>query len=256
MFGDRDFFTQAYEEAYVISEPEDTQEETEAPVDNIDDEQEEVEEVEETAPETQTPQELTPLQIKEMYEKYFGEQEQEVNNTEPELDEDTKSALELYRYLESNPHLVQAMREVDQQGYQQLNTFVPDEITKQLQELKDFQDEYHYNMYVNELKGKYSDFDEDKVLEYAEKNDVTNLEVAYKALKAEKMQEPNMEEIKAQVKAQIMEELKQNSLNTQSIVGGITQKPITQDDDVKLTSKQARIAKAMGMSPSEYAKWS
>ena len=52
-----------------------------------------------------------------------------------------------------------------------------------------------------------------------------------------------------------MEELKQNSLNTQSIVGGISQKPVNTDSEVNLSSKEKRIALAMGMTPEEYAKW-
>ena len=71
------------------------------------------------------------------------------------------------------------------EGYKNLNNFVPDELTKKVKEMEDFIEEQRYEKYVNGLKNKYSDFDEDKVLEYAEKHDVLNLEVAYKAMKAE-----------------------------------------------------------------------
>ena len=69
------------------------------------------------------------------YKEYFGEQPaQKVEEPkEQELDEDTKSALELYKYLEENPHLIQAMRDVDVDGYKQLNTYVPDDFINKVQ---------------------------------------------------------------------------------------------------------------------------
>ena len=121
--------------------------------------------------------------------------------------------------------------------------------------MEEYIEEQRYNNYVSGLKAKYSDFDEDKVLEYAEKHNVLDLEVVYKALKSESIKEPNIEELREQIKAELLNELKQNSLNTQSIIGGVSQKPINQEQSVRLTSREERIAKAMGMSPSEYAKW-
>ena len=121
--------------------------------------------------------------------------------------------------------------------------------------MEELLEEQRYNSYITGLKSKYSDFDEDKVLEYAEKHDVLNLEIAYKAMKADSVKEPNMEELRKQIKEELLNELKQNSLETQSIVGGVSQKPINQDESVRLSSREERIAKAMGMTPSEYAKW-
>ena len=55
-----------------------------------------------------------------------------------EIDEKTQSALDLYKYLEENPHLVQAMRDVDVEGFKKLNNFVPDELTKKIKELEEY----------------------------------------------------------------------------------------------------------------------
>ena len=74
-------------------------------------------------------------------------------------------------------------------------------------------------------------------------------------MKADSIKEPNMEELRKQIKEELLNELKQNSLETQSIVGGVSQKPINQDESVRLSSREERIAKAMGMTPSEYNKW-
>lgn len=254
MFGmedDRDFFTSAFNEAYSITDN------TEAPSEPVEEPvSDSNEEVEETpVKEEETPYNPNDEELKRLYEERFGVQEEDDEEETPVYDEQTQSALELYKYLEQNPHLVQAMRNVDMEGYKNLNNFVPDELTKKVKEMEDFIEEQRYEKYVNGLKNKYSDFDEDKVLEYAEKHDVLNLEVAYKAMKADSIKEPNMDELRQQIKEELLNELKQNSLETQSIVGGISQKPIKQDDTVNLSSRELRIAKAMGITPSEQAKW-
>lgn len=255
MFGmsdDRDFFTSAFNEAYSITDS------TEAPSEVVEEPVSDSNDVVDEIP-SEEPQEAPKLseeEIKRLYEERFGKQEEEVEeeNT-PVYDEQTQSALELYKYLEQNPHLVQAMRNVDVEGYQKLNNFVPDELTKKVQELEEYIEEQRYNQYINTLKNKYSDFEEEKVLEYAEKHDVLDLEIAYKAMKSDSVKEPNIEELRRQIKEELLNELKQNSLDAQSIVGGISQKPIKQDDTVKLSNREERIARAMGMSSSEYAKW-
>ena len=147
------------------------------------------------------------------------------------------------------------MRDVDVEGFKRLNNFVPDELTKKIKELEEYVEEDRYNKYIGGLKNKYSDFDEDKVLQQAEKHNVYDLELVYKAMKADSIKEPNMEEIRKQIKEEIMNELKQNSLETQSIVGGLSQKPIKQDETVKLSNREMSIARAWGMSANEYAKW-
>ena len=252
MNDDRDFFTSAFNEAYSITEN------TEAPSDAIEEPvSDSVEEVEETPVEdVKEPYNPNDEELRRLYEERFGKEEEETQEeASPVYDEETQSALELYKYLEQNPHLVQAMRDVDVEGYKNLNNFVPDELTKRVKEMEEFIEEQRYNSYVSGLKNKYSDFDEDKVLEYAEKHDVLNLEVAYKAMKADSIKEPNIEELRKQIKEELLNELKQNSLETQSIVGGVSQKPINQDESVRLSSREERIAKAMGMTPSEYNKW-
>lgn len=255
MFGnEKDFFTNAFNEAYNIGEGVSEPIEATESVSIGENDQIPNETIQEVLEPTQTPtNELSKDEIKELYEKHFKEENNQ--NNQPEYDEETQNAIELYKYLEQNSHLVQAMRELDAKGYQELNKYVPDEITKELNELKDFKAELEYREYIKDLKSKYSDFDEDEVLKYAEEVDVLNLEVAYKAMKSEKAKEPNIEELREQIKKELLEELKQNSINTQSLVGGVNQKPINNNDNVRLSGREERIARAMGLTPSEYAKW-
>lgn len=256
IFGDfgKDFFTNAFEEAYNIGEEETQVTETpsDAPESTESGSNEQVEEIPTQIEET--PKKPSKEEVQQLYEEYYGKPKENISQNEPILDEQAKSALELYEYLEQNPHLIQAMRDVDVNGYQKLNSYVPDEMTKKMQELEEYVQEQRYNSYVNELKTKYNDFDEDKVLEYAEQHEVYDLEVAYKALKADNVKEPDIDTLKAQIREELLAELKQNSLSTQSIVGGISQKPVNQTE-VNLSSKEQRIARAMGMSNEDYAKW-
>ena len=249
----KDFFTNAFNEAYNIGEevmdvaeaPSEAPESTES-VSN--------EEVEQIPVEVEkTPQKPSKEEIKAMYEEYYGKPQEK--RQELEVDENTQSALELYKYLEENPHLIQAMRDVDVKGYEKLNTYVPDELTKKMQEFDEYIQEQKYNAYVNELKDKYSDFDEEKVLEYAEEHDVYDLEIAYKAMKSDSVKEPDMDALRKQIEEEILAKLKQNSLNTQSIIGQGAQAPVDTSEEVSLSNREQRIAKAMGLTPSEYAKW-
>ena len=83
--------------------------------------------------------------------------------------------------------------------------------------------------------------------------DIYDLEIAYKALKVDTIKQPNEQELREQIKKEILAELKQNSLSTQSIIGGIDQS--SKPTEVNLSAKERRIAEAMGMSAEEYAKW-
>ena len=150
---DKDFFTSAFESAYNIGEEDNnTTSEDVGDTQNVSNSEpdQKVDEVKE--PSQIEDKELSPEQIKELYEKHFGKQEEK----EPELDEQTKSAIELFKYLEQNPHLVQAMRDVDVEGYNQLNNYVPDELTKKVQEMEEYIQEQRYNAYISELKDKFS----------------------------------------------------------------------------------------------------
>lgn len=259
---DKDFFTKAFEESYNIGEDEniasedagDSEKGSNSEDEQIVDEKEETPENPSEVVEEEKPKELSPQEIKELYEKHFGQSQETHQESNQEMDAETQSALELYKFLEENPHLVQAMREVDETGYQQLNNYVPDEMTRKMQEFEEYIEEQKFNAYLNEMKTKFSDFDEDKVLEYAEEHEIYDLEVAYKALKFENVKSPNVEELREQIKNELLEELKQNSLSTQTIVGTQSEKPIEQNK-VTLSPKEHRIASAMGMSDEEYAKW-
>ncbi len=258
-FFDKNFFDNAFEDAYTITE--DTNEPVESSVsDSIEEPNvevnEEVQEVTEPSSyEIEGIGEVSQEQIKSWYEKANTKEEPKVEEiTEREYSQEVKDALELYKYLENNPHLIQSLQNGNQQAYQEMINLVPDETTKRLKELEEYVENQRYESYINDLKNKYNDFNEDEVLKYAEEHDVLDLEVAYKAMKVDKVKEPNIDELKAQIRAEIMQELKNNSLHTQSIISSSDQTNSVREE-VQLSAQEMRVARGLGMSPSEYAKW-
>ena len=241
---EKDFFTNAFNDTYNIGVEEDNPNTPQEPVESPETGSE-GEQVQEPAKEEETSPEFTKEQIKEMYEKYYGKPEEtpqkDEEPQEPQYDEETQNALELYQYLMNNPELVEAMRGVDVSKHEELQQYVPDEIHQKLNALEDYVQEQKYKKYISDLKNKFDDFDEDKVLEYAEKHEVYDLEELKKQMREE-------------MKKELLEEIKQNNEGTNSIIGGGSVAPDS-SDEVKLTAKEERIAKAMGMTPAEYNKW-
>lgn len=268
LFADSEFFKKAFDEMYTPDENDYNAEHTDED-NNSDTTPEDVEEPESASneePELIVEDKIptvengasasdTSLTREEMLEAIKASQEK------PKLDDETKQAVELMNFLKKNPHLIEAMQSVDPQGYQTLNNKIPDEMTKKMQEFEEFMVEQQYQTLVSTMKNKYSDYDADKVLNYADEKGITDLEVAYKALKADELtstKPPSVDEIKAQLekelREQIMAELKQDALNTQSIISQGDTVPPSQEE-VALTQQENRVALALGIKPDEYAKW-
>lgn len=257
LFNDSEFFKNAFDEVYNIEDngnnidiPENA---PETPVsDNNEETIETSNEVEETVTEPSDEVKSDTLTREELLEALKS-----MNNPqEVEIDEETQQALELMNYLKANPNIIQAMSEVDPQAHQTLNSYVPNELSKKLEEIENFMVEQKYQSYVSEMKNKYEDYDADKVLEFAEKHDITNLEVAYKALKAEST--PSFDEkayrakLEKEIREQIMKEQNQIANDTQTIIG--TQGDVPQvKKEVSLTLAEKRVAQGLGMSFEEYA---
>ncbi|HSQ90151.1 hypothetical protein [Romboutsia sp.] len=265
-YGTSDFFTQAFSEMYtegdnvnntdteVPSEPLGATESNPSnQVDEIPDEDiQSTPDVEETPSDDTANQEVSHLTREEMLEAIKATQQ------EPVLDEETQQALELMSYLKENPHLIQAMREINPDAHQTLNNYVPDEMTKKIQQFEEFMIEQQYQAVVKDMQTKYPDYDADKVLEFAEKHEINDLEVAYKALRADDKPSIDVEteraKIREEIRAEILKELKETETNTSSIVGTGGTVPQVQNSDV-LSHQEKKVAMAMGMSPTEYAKW-
>lgn len=164
-------------------------------------------------------------------------------------------AVELYDYLRDNPHLLYNLQEnsVDQNVQNVAQRLTPEMQKIQELELKMAQQELEHE--INTLKTKYSDFDEVKVLQEAEKRGVTDLDFVYKALRED--DDMDVEKIKqeavAEAKKQILAELQKNKDETKTLIDKKDTKPDLQV--TQLTPTQKRVASNMGLSEEDYVKW-
>lgn len=264
-YGTSNFFEEAFASAYTSDDNDDNSntdvpsDPIEAPVSDDIDEVDEIpgdddetpddvpQDVTDDVPDVATPQ----LTKEELIEAFKTSQT-------PVYDEETQQAIELMNYLKENPQLIGALRDTDPTAYQEMNNFVPDEMTRKMQEFEEFMVEQQYQKVVQTMKTKYSDYDEEKVLEFAEQHDIADLEVAYKALSADSKPKFDLEaertKLREQIKAEVMKEMRENASNTSTIVGSGGDVPPVQDE-VVITQQEKRVAQMLGMSVDEYTKY-
>lgn len=129
-------------------------------------------------------------------------------------------------------------------------------------EVKELQSKYEdllLEKEINLLSTKYPDFDATEVVKTAVEKQLVNLEDAYlltKSMRSEANVAPpiDIEALSEQIRQQVLQEL-QSSVDTTSLIGkGGSTKPVT-ENPVELTPQEAKVARAMKMSPAEYAKW-
>lgn len=101
---------------------------------------------------------------------------------------------------------------------------------------------------IVKLSAKYKDFDEVKVLTAAKEIGVTDLEFVYRALREDN--EVDEVELREQIKKELLSEL--STPSTISMTGAGVKAAAK---EVKITSKEATIAKAFGMSEADYTKF-
>lgn len=164
-------------------------------------------------------------------------------------------ALELFNYLKANPYLVEVLKQQDM-GSPMFN--VAQQLTPEMQKIQELemhiaQRDLDYE--ITQLKQKYPDFDEVKVLQEAEKRGITDLEFVYKALR--EVEQVDVERIKKEAieesKKQILAEIEKNKDVTKTVINQ-GDKP-TQAQAITLTPAQKRVAQGMGLTEEEYAEW-
>ena len=167
--------------------------------------------------------------------------------------EELKDAQELYDYLRSNPHLVQAMKAAEANPNGFASTHAPTAESQMLRDLAYNQKALETDLKVNALKQKYGDIDEVALYEKAAELHTDDLEFVYKALSYDKGQFDERAAIE-RAKAELRSEL-ENNRNIVSTTISSQQSAAPVQEKVQLTEQEKRIASAMGLSYSEYAKW-
>lgn len=209
-------------------------------------------------------EEVTLEQIQEWKNGYLRQSDytkkaQELARQRQEIEE----ALRVIEQIRSNPELAQQIA---------TQTQVPtlDPYTAKMQELEARMYDMMLEKEVESLSHKYPDFEVREVLTIAQEKQMTNLEDAYFIWKARqqvskpKSQETaspqpsfNMEELKEQLRQELLNELKaqQTPDVPKSIITTQGSTPPKTEPPIKLSASEVKVAKALGMTPEEYAQW-
>lgn len=162
--------------------------------------------------------------------------------------EELKNAEELYNHLKNNPHLVNALRNAENNPNGYMTSRVPSYDNEMLKDLIYKQRAMETDMRLNALREKYHDFDEVALLQKATELKTDDLEFVYKALNYD--EGSAVERAKAELKA----ELEANRENVSTTISTRKSSPVGVETS-NLTAQEKRVAAAMGMTESEYAKW-
>lgn len=163
-----------------------------------------------------------------------------------------KDALELYSYLRSNPHIIEALKNADTNPSSVVGSKVPSVENEMLRQVMYNQKAMETDMKLSALKQKYGEFDEVALFNKATELKTDDLESVYKIITYDNKQ-INEADIIAKAKAELLAELQANKNSVSTIVDTRQSQPVEQK--VTLTAEQKRVASAMGMSESEYIKW-
>lgn len=164
---------------------------------------------------------------------------------------ENEDALALYQYLRQNPQLAQQML---------ANSNVPQNLNPANSKIEELEEKYYDLMLQNDIRNmqdKYKDFDTEKVLRIADSKGITNLEDAYLIFKATAHNEAtpsNVEDIKKQLREELIKELALEQKSTQTLISPSAQ-PIVQNQLPSLSAKEHNVASNMGMTDAEYIKW-
>jgi len=192
------------------------------------------------------------LTLDELTKGYLRQSDYTKKTTEvAQARKEHEEALKVYEMIQSNPELREKLKEAGGDGV------VLDAVNEERKRIRDLETKIatmELDANISELKTKYPDFDETKVISEAANRGTTDLEFVYKAIRNV---EPKAETVDIEsLKAQLLEELKAEnaSLPPTLMTGKGTSKPVKQSEGPVMTTMEARIADGMGISHAEYIK--
>ena len=166
--------------------------------------------------------------------------------------EEANDALEVYEYLRNNPHLVNALMQMDNgQANPVVQKATPE--NAMMQQILHTQKAMEIEMRLNELKSKYgNDIDEVALFQKANQLKTEDLEFVYKALQYDNLVAKQADAVKAAA-TQMQAEIDANKSAVSTIVG-TNQGSIAQPKK-GLTDAEKAVAAKMGVSEADYLKW-
>ena len=192
-------------------------------------------------------QKLTLDELKNGYlrQSDYTKKTQELSKQRKEAEE----AVKFYDDLKKNPQMVRQIKE-----HQPVPATL-DPATSKIIELENKMYEMMLEKEIETLQSKYSDFEVREVLEMAQKKEITNLEDAYLLVRSRKQPSVDEKTLKEQLKKEVRAELERELKETKTIISSqVDSKPVVSKDP-ELSPGELKVAKHMGMSPKEYAKW-
>ena len=195
--------------------------------------------------------EFTADEIKEM--KNGGLRQSDYTRKTQELAkqrEEMKEATALYEHLRKNPFLIEAIKQAEQNPNSVVSTAAPTPERQMLREVMFNQKAMEVDMKVSQLHQKYGDFNEADLFERATKYGTDDLEFVLKGILYDSASTTTaVQSAKEQLKA----ELEANRDVVETVVG--TRQQQNKKPSLGLSEDEKRIARALGLSESEYAKW-
>ena len=166
--------------------------------------------------------------------------------------EEANEALEVYEYLRNNPHLVNALMQMDNG---QVNPVVQKATPENamMQQILHNQKAMEIEMRLNDLKGKYgNDVDEVALFQKATELKTDDLEFVYKALQYDNLVAQQANAVQAAA-TQMQAEIDANKSAVSTIVG--TNQGAVARPQKSLTDAEKKVATQMGISEADYLKW-
>ena len=166
--------------------------------------------------------------------------------------EEANEALEVYEYLRNNPHLVNALMQMDNG---QVNPVVQKATPENamMQQILHNQKAMEIEMKLNDLKSRYgNDVDEVALFQKATELKTDDLEFVYKALQYDNLVAQQSNAVQAAA-TQMQAEIDANKSAVSTIVG-TNQGTVTRPQK-SLTDAEKKVAAQMGISEADYLKW-
>lgn len=166
--------------------------------------------------------------------------------------EEANEALEVYEYLRNNPHLVNALMQMDNG---QVNPVVQKATPENamMQQILHNQKAMEIEMKLNDLKSRYgNDVDEVALFQKATELKTDDLEFVYKALQYDNLVAQQSNAVQAAA-TQMQAEIDANKSAVSTIVG--TNQGAVARPQKSLTDAEKKVAAQMGISEADYLKW-
>ena len=166
--------------------------------------------------------------------------------------EEANDALEVYEYLRNNPHLVNALMQMDNG---QVNPVVQKATPENamMQQILHNQKAMEIEMKLNDLKSRYgNDVDEVALFQKATELKTDDLEFVYKALQYDNLVAQQSNAVQAAA-TQMQAEIDANKSAVSTIVG--TNQGAVARPQKSLTDAEKKVAAQMGISEADYLKW-